>query len=363
MAWSPQQRSFIVKTFHETKSCTATQRAFRRQYNIHRNNAVPSIPTIKLWVHNFQETASALKRKPPGRERTVRTPTNVAAVREAMERNPRRSALHLSLELNVSDRSIRRILHDCKFHPYKIQVVQQLQENDLAARMQFCQEMLNRMENDENFIHNLFMSDEAHFHLSGYVNKQNFRYWATENPRQLHEKPLHCEKVTVWCAISSFGIIGPYFFEDNNGRTVTVNAERYVHMIETYVTQTLATFHENAINAWFQQDGATSHTARISLDAVNAVFPNRLISRRGNLPWPARSPDLAACDYFLWGYLKSKVYVNDIHSTHELKQKITEEIRNIPQSLCRRVMNSATGRFQGCLRMRGGHLQDIIYKT
>jgi hypothetical protein len=56
------------------------------------------------------------------------------------------------------------------------------------------------------------MSDEAHFHLSGYVNKHNIRYWANINPRELHQAPLHSEKVTVWRVISYFGIIGPVFF-------------------------------------------------------------------------------------------------------------------------------------------------------
>jgi hypothetical protein len=42
----------------------------------------------------------------------------------------------------------------------------------------------------------LYLTDEAHFHLSGYVNKQNFRYWAEETPQQLHQRPLHCERMT-----------------------------------------------------------------------------------------------------------------------------------------------------------------------
>jgi hypothetical protein len=66
------------------------------------------------------------------------------------------------------------------------------------------------------------MSDEAHFHLSGCVNKQDFRYWSDTNPQQLHECPLHSECVTIWCCVGSFGVIGPYFFED--GHDVTVNS-------------------------------------------------------------------------------------------------------------------------------------------
>jgi len=78
--------------------------------------------------------------------------------------------------------------------PYKIQVTHALRERD--------------------YVNKLLLSDEAHFHLSGFVNKQNFRCWPATNPVELHERPLHSSKVTVWCAISSLGIIGPYFFED-----------------------------------------------------------------------------------------------------------------------------------------------------
>ena len=97
------------------------------------------------------------------------------------------------------------------------------------------------------------MSDEAHFHLSGVVNKQNFRYCSTTN---LHERPLHSSKVTVWCAISSFGIIGPYFFEDERERAVTVTGQCYVHMLENFVGPELAR-HPVTKETFFQQDGAT----------------------------------------------------------------------------------------------------------
>jgi hypothetical protein len=74
----------------------------------------------------------------------------------------------------------------------------------------------------------LITSNEAHFHLSGYVNKQNFRHWAEENLRLLHKSPLHSQKATVWCGLSSFGVLGPHFFE-NNRHAVMVTAERCGH--------------------------------------------------------------------------------------------------------------------------------------
>jgi hypothetical protein len=72
------------------------------------------------------------------------------------------------------------------------------------------------------------------FYLSGTVNKQNFRYWAAENPPELHARPLYSPKVTVLCTLSSIGVIEPYFFE-KGGVTVTVNANRYCDMLENFL--------------------------------------------------------------------------------------------------------------------------------
>ncbi|GFV39289.1 hypothetical protein TNCV_1229911 [Trichonephila clavipes] len=62
---------------------------------------------------------------------------------------------------------------------------------------------------------------------------------------------------------------------------------------------------------WFQQDGATCHTARATIDLLKDTFGDRLISRFGPVNWPPRSCDLTPLDYFLWGYVKSLVYARD----------------------------------------------------
>ncbi|GFT92594.1 uncharacterized protein TNCV_1480821 [Trichonephila clavipes] len=59
---------------------------------------------------------------------------------------------------------------------------------------------------------------------------------------------------------------------------------------------------------WFKQDGATSHTARATIDLLKDTFGDRLISRFGPVNLPPRSCDLTPLDYFLWGYVKSLVY-------------------------------------------------------
>jgi len=90
-------------------------------------------------------------------------------------------------------------------------------------------------------------------------------------------KNLSTQRVTVWCAIGIFGIIGPYFFEDENGATVTVNAECYIHMLNTFLLPQMKRQRlHNMQNVYFQQDGATLHTARLSMDVV------RHVSRKGH---------------------------------------------------------------------------------
>ena len=86
--------------------------------------------------------------------------------------------------------------------------------------------MLNMFEENKDLT--LIMSDEAHFHLNGTVNKQNFQYWASENPCELHQPPLHSPQVTVWCVLGKCGIFGPFFFEE----TATVTSNHYIRMFE-----------------------------------------------------------------------------------------------------------------------------------
>jgi hypothetical protein len=151
----------------------------------------------------------------------------------------------------------------------------------------------------------LIMGDEAIFSLNGCVNKQNCRYWAPTNPRQLHERLLHSPQVVVWCAISAQGITGPYFFESDDGFSVTVNAERYNHMSETFILPEMRRRNWNMARARFQQYGATAHTARLSINTLRAAFPGRLFSRFGAIQWPSNSPDLTAADFFLRGAFES----------------------------------------------------------
>ena len=82
-------------------------------------------------------------------------------------------------------------------------------------------------------------------------------------------------------------------------------------------------------NIWFQQDGATCHIAEATLDVLRTVFENRFIRRRTNVVWPPRSCDLIPLDYYLWGAVKDKCYVDKPETIDALKYNIREVIGEI----------------------------------
>ncbi|PSN47210.1 hypothetical protein C0J52_07880 [Blattella germanica] len=173
--WTAEHRAYIAELYFKTgESVVRTQHAFRTQFQIPCLGRIPNNKTIKLWIASFRTTASVLKHK-PGRPRSVRTPENIAIVREA-----RRHATALQL----SNRSLRRILQkDLNFHLYKMVMFHELEDCDTGNRLRFSEQFLEILSHDTL--------------LLICVNKQNFWYWAEENPKEIFMQLLHRECDTV----------------------------------------------------------------------------------------------------------------------------------------------------------------------
>ncbi|GFT25673.1 hypothetical protein TNCV_1965691 [Trichonephila clavipes] len=82
-----------------------------------------------------------------------------------------------------------------------------IHQNDHQARRRFVEWTQNEIAVVPDFHKRILFSDEAHFWLNGYVNKQNCRIWREANPQVYVETPLHPEKLTVWCALWAGGIL------------------------------------------------------------------------------------------------------------------------------------------------------------
>ncbi|GFX17805.1 DUF4817 domain-containing protein [Trichonephila clavipes] len=211
-----------------------------------------------------------------------------------------------------------------------------------VARRRIVEWAQNEIAVVPDFHKRILFSDEAHFWLNGYVNKQNCRIWSEANPQVYVETPLHPEKLTVWCALWAGGIIGPYFFKNDEGHNVTVNGDRYNAMITNFFIPELN--NHDVQELWFQQDGAACHTARATIDLLKDSFGDRLISRFGPVNWRPRSCDLTHLDYFLWGYVKSLVYADKPQTLDHLEDNIRRVIADIRPQRLEKVIENWTSR-------------------
>ncbi|GFU66520.1 uncharacterized protein TNCV_639541 [Trichonephila clavipes] len=209
-----------------------------------------------------------------------------------------------------------------------------IHQNDHQARRRFVEWAQNEITVVPDFHKRILLSDEVHFWLNGYVNKQNCRIWSEANPQVYVETPLHPEKLTVWCALWAGGIIGPYFFKNDEGHN----------------------------DLWFQQDGATCHTARATIDLWKDTFGDRLISRFGPVNWPPRSCDLTPLDYFLWGYVKSLVYADKPQTLDHLEDNIRRVIADIRPQMLEKVIENWASTLDYIRASHDSHMPEIIFK-
>jgi len=200
----------------------------------------------------------------------------------------------------MSPATMQRILtKDLHLHANKVQFIQELKPADHEKRRQFVEWILERERESKVFAKRIIFTDEAHFHLNGFVNKQNCRIRGSENPRTIQEKEMRPKRVTVWCGIWGEDLIGPYLFENEERDSVTVIGVRYRDMLSNFLWHRLDQVYID--NVWFQQDGATCFSSRETITLLREKFPNRLISLRGDQSYPPRSCDLTPYDFFLIG--------------------------------------------------------------
>ncbi|GFS72017.1 putative transposable element [Trichonephila clavipes] len=113
---------------------------------------------------------------------------------------------------------------------------------------------------------------------------------------------------------------------------------------------------------WFQQDGATCHTARATIALLKDTFGDRLISRFGPVNWPPRSCDLTPLDYFLWVYVKSLVYADKPQTLDHLEDNIRRVIADIRPQMLEKVIENWTSRLDYIRASRGIPMPEIIFE-
>ena len=145
--------------------------------------------------------------------------------------NPHDSTRRIAKESGISQTTVCRILKGSKYHPYHINLHQQLEGEDYQNRVVFCNWLSGK---NRRFHRSILWTDEATFKSNGDVNIHNAHYWSQVNPHLLRKVDnQHRWSLNVWCGIIRHRIIGPYFFQG------ALNGGMYTDFLKNILNQLL----------------------------------------------------------------------------------------------------------------------------
>ena len=126
--------------------------------------------------------------------------------------------------------------------------------------------------------------------------------------------------------------------------------------MNTYVRQQAQIFPANAL---FQQDGAPPHTSHDARNLLQDIFGENWIGKHGRPNWPARSPHLTPPDFFLWGYVKDKVFKSPVNNLRQLKRRIKLSVRSVTVEMIEKVLKNLENRLDAIIRQGSGHIEHL----
>lgn len=191
--------------------------------------------------------------------------------------------------------------------------------------------------------------------ISGMYNRRNTHYWSTENPLRTTESSNQIRfSFNCWCAIKDNKIVSVQFYDG------TLRATTYLDILRNLDDDLDDLPLEELRTLRFQQDGAPAHNSRLARNFLNARYGNTWIGTYGEVQWPARSPDLTPLDFFLWGYLKNRVYESRYATVDDLKNSVRQILNTIPRIVLRNATRGVLRRSRLCLRENGVHFEQFI---
>ncbi|CAM4836603.1 unnamed protein product [Rotaria magnacalcarata] len=289
------------------------------------------LATIKRWCQMIRRYGSIKLSSSPGRLRIARTSENIRKVKNRCRRKRRVSARKLSMDLDISERSVRRILkNDLGLRSYKKIVEPALSDDQKIKRKQFTNWVRTNFRKEKTL--KILFSNEKLFDIDGIYNSQNERVWAVDRADAdkkggIKHKRKFSQKVMVWLGVCSQGITPLVIFDEG-----TVDHACY---IEKVLPVALEYGKKVFGNDWiFQQDGAKSHQHYLTQQWCRNNFPSFIDKDC----WPPNSPDLNPLDYSIWDELANAIDWKKVKSKPTLTQQLNSSVKKIRESVVLKVV-------------------------
>lgn len=248
-------------------------RLYREQLQRRGGRQPDHYPDHRVFIntHNTLMAGRIPGQHGPGEGIPRADPDRNERVLEEVQRDSTTSTRKMARRLDIPRVSIQRILHEEGYHAYHIRRVQALQPTDYQMRVDFCQTMLRKNQEDPNFFNKILWTDESRFERSGVFNIHNYHSWAIENPQAVRpSKFQHRFSVNMWSGVLNGELVGPFELPSR------LNGATYKEFLENQLPLLLGDVNlELRRDMVLQNDGAPCHYATQVRSYLNETYPDR----------------------------------------------------------------------------------------
>lgn len=310
-----------------------------------------SYPTVAEWIRHFREGRTSLEDDPrAGRPVTEATDRNIAIVRALIDENPHISIRYIVFETSLSYGNVSRIIHDdlklkklcARWIPHE------LSDQTKKQRVDICRNNLAKLKSGQWRLCDIVTGDESWIYQRGVGTKQSNMSWCAED-----ESPETMARRNQYDRKNMFVV----FF-----RTTGIE---FIHMVESGDSISGAYYKENCLEPLF--DNIRRRRPKSGLHAIKLHHDNakphqtkdikEFLQQQGVtlMPHPQYSPDLAASDFWLFGYLKQQL--STYSDSRSLQRAVTKALRSIPQDMFSKVFNQWVERMELCIAYQGSYFE------
>lgn len=307
--------------------------------------------TVANWVHEFREGRQSIEDAfRPGRPVTETSSENIETVRQLIELNPHISIRYIVAETDLTYYAVQTIIVNyLKLKKLCSRWVPHfLTEEQKKERVKICTENLANLESGKWRKYDVITGDETWLYLR---KIESSGAWVSEGGSPSSEvRRSQFEPKSMFCVF--FMTNGPVLIHQvPRGQSIngTYYQKNCLEPLVERIKSKRPSKGTHGIKLHF--DNAPPHKTSI----VNNYLAEHSIAI---MPHPVYSPDLAPCDFWLFGYLKQqlKTYSND----ESLKRGVTEILEKIPKEMYRNSFENWIERMKLCIQYGGDYFEHLM---
>jgi transposase len=288
-----------------------------------------------------------------GRPKSVTTPRLINAIKSRVARNPVRTMRGMARDLNVSEKTVRRIVKkNLKAKSFARNQKFLLTDRIKISRLERCKKIMNQLKKKTPII---LFTDEKYFTVDPITNSRTSRYIAKGRAKDVpdHVKSVqntkHPAQIMMFGLVASNGLkMDPVYLPIG----LRMGAKDYLELVlKPHVLPWIQENFDDDDNVVLMQDGAPCHTANL--------VQNWLRTRINFWPkdvWPPSSPDLNPLDFSIWANVQAKVNVKQHPNTEALKASINKVWADMSGDEIRTICSRFRPRVEAVIAAEGGYI-------